>query len=214
MAIEHVDIPDGERHEPKDISTALTGTVYVADGLGSGEWDVPQLEGQSDAAVGTVPFKTSLGVSWNTPFTPAYCEVDAAESIKSLTGSTEISVNGAVFDNNSSGDFTLTGGDTLTINKEGTYHTYFMIKLAPQTALSSSNEVIEARLKINGTVSNPYRVVPITILRNAAIDDPFIITGCRIIAFSEGDEVTMTLKNLAATRSYKVVVNFGMFKVA
>lgn len=213
MAIEHVDIPDGERHEPKGASSALVGTVYTADGNGSGDWVYAQLKGQSTAQTGMVPYKNPLGITWATPFTPSYCEVDAAESIKSLTGSTEITVNGAVFDNVVAGDFTLTGGDTLTINKAGVYHTYFAIKLAPQTALSSSNEIIEARLKVNGTVSNPYRVVPITILRNAAIHDPFIITGCRIIEFSAGDTVTMTLKNLAATRSYKVVVNFGMFKV-
>ena len=38
MAIEHVDIPDGERHEPKGISTATIDQVYVADGSASGAW--------------------------------------------------------------------------------------------------------------------------------------------------------------------------------
>lgn len=38
MAIEHVDIPDGERHEPKGVSTATIDQVYVADGAASGAW--------------------------------------------------------------------------------------------------------------------------------------------------------------------------------
>lgn len=38
MAIEHVDIPDGERHEPKGVSTATVGQVYAADGAASGSW--------------------------------------------------------------------------------------------------------------------------------------------------------------------------------
>lgn len=38
MAIEHSAIPDGERHEPKGISTALIDTVYVSDGASSGVW--------------------------------------------------------------------------------------------------------------------------------------------------------------------------------
>lgn len=38
MAIEHVSIPDGERHEPKGISTATIDQVYVADGAASGAW--------------------------------------------------------------------------------------------------------------------------------------------------------------------------------
>ena len=38
MAIEHVNIPDGERHEPKGASTATIDMVYASDGAGSGEW--------------------------------------------------------------------------------------------------------------------------------------------------------------------------------
>lgn len=36
MAIEHNVIPDGERHEPKDIDGSSVGEVYVSDGTGSG----------------------------------------------------------------------------------------------------------------------------------------------------------------------------------
>lgn len=35
MAIQHRDIPDGERHELKGASTAIVGAVPVADGVGS-----------------------------------------------------------------------------------------------------------------------------------------------------------------------------------
>lgn len=38
MAIEHVSIPDGERHEPKGVSTATVGQVYAANGSASGSW--------------------------------------------------------------------------------------------------------------------------------------------------------------------------------
>ena len=36
--MQHRDIPDGQRHEPKGISTATDGQVYVANGNGSGSW--------------------------------------------------------------------------------------------------------------------------------------------------------------------------------
>jgi hypothetical protein len=36
---EHVDIADGERHEPKGASTATIGQVYVSDGAASGTWE-------------------------------------------------------------------------------------------------------------------------------------------------------------------------------
>jgi len=38
MAVEHVDIADGERHEPKGAATALINQVYVSDGAESGDW--------------------------------------------------------------------------------------------------------------------------------------------------------------------------------
>ena len=41
MPVEHVDIVDGERHEPKGASTALTGQSYVSDGAQSGNWSYP-----------------------------------------------------------------------------------------------------------------------------------------------------------------------------
>lgn len=38
MATEHVDIVDGERHEPKGADTALETQVYASDGSQSGAW--------------------------------------------------------------------------------------------------------------------------------------------------------------------------------
>lgn len=39
--VEHVNIPEAGLHEPKGVSTAQTGTVYIADGAGSGSWGDP-----------------------------------------------------------------------------------------------------------------------------------------------------------------------------
>jgi len=38
MAVEHVNIADPEIHEPKGVAAASDGQVYVADGVGSGDW--------------------------------------------------------------------------------------------------------------------------------------------------------------------------------
>jgi hypothetical protein len=40
MPIEHKDIPEAQLHEPKGVSTALIDQVYVADGAGSGSWEI------------------------------------------------------------------------------------------------------------------------------------------------------------------------------
>lgn len=39
MSVEHKDITDPEIHEPKGIASASSGSVYVADGSTSGDWE-------------------------------------------------------------------------------------------------------------------------------------------------------------------------------
>lgn len=34
----HKDLTGAELHEPKGVESAIAGTVYVADGVGSGQW--------------------------------------------------------------------------------------------------------------------------------------------------------------------------------
>lgn len=59
MAVEHKDIVDAQRHEPKGISTAVSSTVYVSNGAGSGTWrkiDATEIEGiGSDGGVANLP---------------------------------------------------------------------------------------------------------------------------------------------------------------
>lgn len=43
MAIQHSAISDPEVHEPKGASTASAGEVYIADGAGSGDWELPSV---------------------------------------------------------------------------------------------------------------------------------------------------------------------------
>jgi microcystin-dependent protein len=55
MTIEHRDIPNSQLHEPKGISTAAAGTVYTADGNGSGSWEeLPGISRASAFPVGTI----------------------------------------------------------------------------------------------------------------------------------------------------------------
>ena len=66
MTVQHKDISDAERHEPKGISTATDGLVYAANGDAlSGTWELPRIEGQSTALLGMIPRASGGGVvSW------------------------------------------------------------------------------------------------------------------------------------------------------
>lgn len=43
--IEHVDIADPQIHEPKGVAAANANEVYIADGAGSGSYDIPEVLG-------------------------------------------------------------------------------------------------------------------------------------------------------------------------
>lgn len=58
MAVEHVNIADGERHEPKGASTATIDQVYASNGAGSGAWrEVPYSDTVIMADVSTASFE-------------------------------------------------------------------------------------------------------------------------------------------------------------
>lgn len=53
MAVQHRNLPDSELHEPKGAATAVTNTMYISDGSGSGTWKrVPStgLQGINDGS--------------------------------------------------------------------------------------------------------------------------------------------------------------------
>lgn len=217
MAIAHKDITDPNNHEPKGISTASNGHVYVSTGAGTGAWQFPKLSGQAAAVSGAIPISTGGGnVTWQlTPASsPSYAEMDNPEVVRSLTGSTEVQLNSFVFNDVTASKFTLTGGTSLTVLESGTYLVNISVQVKPQSALGANNEVIEARFLTNGATPTPYRIVPISVTRNSAVDDPFTIVFTRIVNFTAGDVNTVTLKNLAATRSYKVLANINMVRIA
>lgn len=67
---EHNTITDPEIHEPKGVSTAGAGQVYIADGAGSGTWTtlaqgtIIGFLDYNDAATGTTPLTVTGGAGW------------------------------------------------------------------------------------------------------------------------------------------------------
>lgn len=58
---EHVNITDPNLHEPKGVSSAAAGKVYVADGLGSGAWILAEPKGSDTAILRTMPWSNGAG---------------------------------------------------------------------------------------------------------------------------------------------------------
>lgn len=103
MAIQHKDIPDSELHEPKGVSTAPAGTLYVSDGLGSGSWkrvSVGEIEGLTGV--------TEEGL---------FLVTDGLGGVKAVPNIQYGTI--AITSNN--GEFTVTGASDNTLNTNSDY---------------------------------------------------------------------------------------------
>lgn len=108
---EHVDLLDPNIHEPKGISTASSGTVYVSNGAGSGSWtsqswgNILSREIALTAKISDV--STASSIYTVAPYagtvTKIYCVIDGTLATADATITT--SVGGVPF---ISGDLTLT----------------------------------------------------------------------------------------------------------
>lgn len=174
MTIEHKDIADGQRHEPKGISAAAIGTVYVADGLGAGVWKkvgFDNLTGTSAYGQMVItnnstafPITAVADTTFNTPsqftlFTGTGAPL-GAESLKGVT----FNVN------------------RLVVPYTGVYEikTYANIVQFP-----SNTSKISMRFMINGTTYS----VRGPIVKSAVAGDSDIITAHGLISLNAGDFV-------------------------
>lgn len=167
MAIEHKDITDGQRHEPKGASTASTGSVYVSDGAGSGSWTTPVLTGQASSLEGQILKADGAGnYSWkNSPEgwahykhnsgTQTFTGTASKIQIDGLGGATETSYlpyiirgTGELWDNVTNKIAPIVVGDTYNIRLD-----------LPVTAEAGNPTELTLFLDIGGTASITIPVV-------------------------------------------------------
>lgn len=103
MSIEHKDIPDSQRHEPKGAGSALEGQVYRSDGAGSGLWG-NVLQDASEIGIERLLDGLSVAASQEPSGTDTPLQIEFGPS--QLTASDPVSI---------------TSAGVLTINEAGTY---------------------------------------------------------------------------------------------
>lgn len=59
--LQHKDLPDSQLHEPKGVSTASSGDIYVANGSGGGTWAQLDGVGSTGAPAGALPVADGTG---------------------------------------------------------------------------------------------------------------------------------------------------------
>ena len=169
MTIQHKDIPDKQRHEPKGASAAGLGTTYVADGAGSGSWKKVGFDnlngvyayGAMTVTGNSVPFVTTA-VADATLNTPSQFQL--------------FSGTGAPLEGEMLRDITFTT-NRLTVAHTGVYEikTYFNIEQFPSniakvglrflikgTTYSSRGPIVKAEAATSAAVVNAHGFISLT----------------------------------------------------
>lgn len=131
MTIEHKDIVDSERHEPKGVSTASLDEVYKANGSGGGTWGGTIHEASQLGVERLLDGLSSAGSQEPTALdTPKQIEFGGAQ----FTGAEPVMIDSA---------------GKLTINETGLYR--IKVSLAVGRTGGAGSSSIFVRVLVNGT---------------------------------------------------------------
>lgn len=158
MAIQHKNITEADLHEPKGVSTASSGTVYKANGAGTGAWSYP-IVGQNTALSGQVFVSNGANSgTWSYPPAKGHAEIYINSGATTHTLGSAQSYTKL----NPSGEWTASGYEDVisvdAVNGEidldlaGHYKIDFWCTFT--TAALASGTLYRFKFAIDGVVSN------------------------------------------------------------
>lgn len=163
MTIEHKNISDTELHEPKGVSSAAVGKVYVSDGAASGSWE-NTLTGLDTAVINDVYHSDGAGSgSWVNP-NP---HIGGSITFDSVTPAYTLATGGAVdvvinptFVGTHSQGFTALTSPNARFRYDGTEDMHAFVDFNASTKQSSGGTIdVEIVLYKNGVSVEGSRVV-------------------------------------------------------
>lgn len=212
MAIEHKNIPDAGRHEPKGISTALDKTVYVSNGLSTGVW---RRVGVTDVQ-GLDVNQTTANLALMTDGLGGVVSQALPSAVNSY-GSMVITNNSVAFPIAAASDTTLTsdvdyvafvgvgapwssehtfGGVTRVANrlKVTVAGDYKLDVWADITGFPSNIAKIAIKYRINGVTFGPRKITE----KSNSSGDAGNMTGFGLVTLAANDEVGIAVASTVA----------------
>lgn len=203
MAIEHKDITESNLHEPKGVSTASSGQVYVADGAGSGTQELPKLEGQAAADLDQIPISNGAGgIEWDYHPTVTLGRIDLIDSSDTfaITGA-DIRLSASYTDITpsfsvaiTSGGFLANGTNHLIIPRDGVYRISTWISVSSSAA---SSPTLAMDLNVNGVSAFPGSAIVTSLQKDA--NDVVELVGFGEGSFEAGDIIGLGFASSGTT---------------
>lgn len=215
--MEHINIPEGQIHEPKGVTLSAANRVYIANGAGSGSWqqvDADALQGViSNAVAGGLRVVTDGSGGFTTEPTPASSfgsiNLTNNSTVKAVTAATDTTLN-------TPSDFTEldialefdnlvnmgSGSNFLSLEASGVYLIDFWANVAASTNASK----FSLKFVKNGTVFVPRG--PKLTLNTAG--QFYNMSANGIHQFSAGDEVKLFI---ASDKSTNITIEDMTFQL-
>lgn len=208
---EHRNLTGASLHEPKGAATASANTVYTANGLGSGSWQLPKLLGVETALAGQVYIADGAGSgTFETVFdTPVGRSSLANASVIVAVAAGAIHTPASYVDIQQNFTPSITvGGVTsdgvtkeLVIPEDGYYRITGWISVASDTA----NTSLGFDVTVDGLAG--ASTSPVARLKVKDAGDITTITGFGIAHFVEGTKIGLAI---AATAAVNITLYEGV----
>jgi len=201
MTIQHSAIPDADLHEPKGVAGASTGTVYKANGSGSGNWEVP-IAGIDTATAGEVFISNGSGsgsFAELNKYINLYAGFDATTPEYSLATTTSDQILDPTTTTGLNNGFTIDTSPNLRIKYTDSenINSFITVTIATQQASGSGKDCEWAIFK-NGSEITGSRVI-----RSLSNNDWGSITVSTATALTTNDYLEIKTKvSAAATVKY------------
>ena len=162
--VQHSVLTDPNLHEPKGVSTAASGKIYVANGSGSGAWEYPATHAFGEIYItgGTV-----------------------TQTLSSSSALSKLNPTGG-WTNNGNKNITLTGADgTMTVLQAGEYELNFWISFT--TASIASGSKYYFHYNVDGTSSTRK----VTLQKHTSGADILTVSSTGLVTLSVNDVLSI-----------------------
>lgn len=148
MALEHKDLTGDQLHEPKGADAAADGTVYVADGAGSGDWEDPTATVYNKNIYSLITTMTDLGTA-----SSVYFHVPVKSRIRSYS----ILIYGAISADTLFSPYVngVAIADTETVESAGTAAGQVTVHTVVSSSDMAANSIV--RIDSNGAAASTVR---------------------------------------------------------
>lgn len=196
---EHRNLTGSSLHEPKGVANASAGTVYVANGSGSGSWSSVKLTGQDAASTGDVLTATASGYAWKSIPIGRTSLANSSVTVDVTAGGLHTPASYVTISDNFQSDIAAGGVSIDSSTKAFVIPSsgYYRVTAWVSVQIASSTATIGFDVKVNGEQGGSG--APVVRVKSKDTNDVRSVTGFGMAYFEEDDTIELAVASTVDT---------------